>query len=156
MERSQTPVAADGVSDMNWLEWAGPRQGAIRAAMDFLDRWQLLVSVGGPLVVRPRMELLGADELAFALSRMPARLAGLGLRNVEVDFRHVSALAPPWTPVFASLMAFARRIDVPCRVSHLWGQPREAAMLYRHNRELAELLFAPPPADPRGDVRRAG
>jgi len=91
------------------------------------------------------------------LARLPRRLHALSVPHILFDLRNVRQLEQPWTPVFAALIEFARGADVPCRIFGLQGQPAHAASLYRHNRELAEMLKgAPLSDDPDRDLRAAG
>lgn len=105
-----------------------------------LIRWSYSVTQQGALHIVPSGPGLDPEELGGFLRILTDVFSGEPPKSVVFDLRRVRFLGPNWTLVLAMFIDFAQKIDAPCHVAGVHGQPAAAAALYNRSDVLSQLL----------------
>lgn len=119
-------------------------------ALGWMDRFFLVAGDNGAIHVHALLPTLTAEEISLVLASLARPEILDGLTEITFELGCVESIPHNWTLLLAMLMNFARhvrrsesrpgRTGVRCRVVGLQAQPAAAAMLYRGNAELMNLL----------------
>lgn len=125
---------------MRFLRRLLRQQDALATAERIMACWQFAVIDSESLWIRPTGSTLDAGELAEFVERVSASCREGRIAGCVFDLGGVDDLGPQWTVTLALLIKLARNLSVRCRVVGLRGRPAAAALLYRRNRELMDLV----------------
>jgi|GEM_PF-1749563 len=107
-----------------------------------LGRWRYSLTARGALCIEPVGPELAAEEIGGFLRLLLDVFATEPPTEVIFDLGQVEQLGPSWTLVLAMLIDFAQKIDAPCSIAGVHGQPAAAASLYNRSPLVARLLTA--------------
>ena len=107
-----------------------------------LGRWHFSLTTRGALLIEPAGPDLAAEEIGGFLRLLLDVFAAEPPTEVIFDLGQVEQLGPSWTLVLAMLIDFAQKIDAPCSIAGVHGQPAAAASLYNQSPMVARLLAA--------------
>jgi len=105
-----------------------------------LGRWRYSLTSRGALCIEPVGPELAAEEIGGFLRLLLDVFSAEPPTEVIFDLGQVEHLGPSWTLVLAMMIDFAQKIDAPCSIAGVHGQPAAAASLYNRSPMVAQLL----------------
>lgn len=107
-----------------------------------LNRWKYAVDENGGLWIRPAGPRLNTNELGSFLRLLTDVFAEDPPTEVVFNMSAVKYLGPNWTLALALFIDFAQRLNVPCHIDGVEGQPAAVANLYNRSPQVRALVSA--------------
>ncbi|MCB9855041.1 MAG: hypothetical protein H6818_05080 [Phycisphaerales bacterium] len=105
-----------------------------------LNRWKYAVAENGGLWIRPSGPRLNTKELGGFLRLLTDVFAEDPPTEIVFNMSAVKYLGPNWTLALALFIDFAQRLNVPCHIDGIHGQPAAVANLYNRSPQVRALV----------------
>jgi len=112
----------------------------VEEAERLLRRWEYGVRADGGLWIHPAGPVLETRELGTFLRLLADIFAEDAPAEVVFDLSAIEYLGPRWTVALAMFIDFAQRVNAPCRIAGIEGQPAAVASLYHRSPQVRALL----------------